>query len=151
MENKTCSKCGVRQPESKGGSKSQCVVCGILKSMRNKGDGSKVTKTAGMRKSLGPGGAKEYMKKYIKHSALNAGQAARDVRHITDFPGAKSTGDSVKKRLKSLANNLKYTALPPTEIKVGKRTLMKGHHSMDEMNGMSKKTVTQWFKDGYNV
>ena len=78
----------------------------------------------------------EYLRGYVRHSALNAGQAARDTRYVHDYPGATGVRDSVKKRLASLANNLKYTALPPTEIRVGKRTFMEGHHSRAEIDSM---------------
>lgn len=91
--------------------------------------------------------SKQYWKDYLKHSALNAGQAARDVRYIHDHPHAvdASVGgvarhviESIKKRVPSLANNLKYTAIPP-----------QWHHTPDELLELRKATARKWFLHGY--
>jgi serine/threonine protein kinase len=76
--------------------------------------------------------------KYIKHTALNLGQAARDARYIHDYPGAEGIMESVKLRLNSLANNLYYATIPPWT-----------HHSDEELKDVAKATVMEWFNHGY--
>jgi len=51
--------------------------------------------------------------KYIKHTALNLGQAARDIANLHDHPAEDNVPDSIKHRLKQLTNNLYYAIIPP--------------------------------------
>jgi hypothetical protein len=83
-------------------------------------------------------GLSEDAEVYLKHSALNLGQAARDLRYLFDYPRETSRMRSLSMRLKSLANNLKYTALPP-----------QWHHTAEDLLDMEKATVAQWLKHGY--
>lgn len=70
---------------------------------------------------------------YANHSALNLGQAARDVRYFYEHPDADKiaphgtalhVASSVASRIPSLASNLYYGALPPQL-----------HHSKEELSG----------------
>ena len=94
-----------------------------------------------------PATSLQYWKDYLNHSALNAGQAARDVRYMTNHPHADAVApggsarhmvESLKHRIPSLANNLKYTVLPP-----------QWHHTPESLVGMSDSTPRQWFLSGY--
>lgn len=84
---------------------------------------------------------------YLSHSALNAGQAARDLRWLTNHPDADAKAlegtlrhkvESLKYRVPSLANNLFYTALPPQL-----------HHTQSDLDLMSAATPKDWFLHGY--
>lgn len=90
----------------------------------------------------------QYWKDYLNHSALNAGQAARDVRYLTNHPNADAVApegsmrhrlESLKHRIPSLANNAKYTLLPP-----------QWHHTPADLADMGIATPKQWFMSGYD-
>jgi len=89
----------------------------------------------------------QYWKDYLNHTALNAGQATRDVRHLFNHPDADAVApegsarhmlESLKHRVPSLANNVKYTLLPP-----------QWHHAPDDLMNMGHATPKQWFMHGY--
>ena len=76
---------------------------------------------------------KTFATAYANHSALNLGQAARDVRYFYEHPDADKiaphgtplhVASSVASRIPSLASNLYYGALPPQL-----------HHSAEELSG----------------
>jgi hypothetical protein len=75
---------------------------------------------------------------YAKHTALNLGQAARDVRYIHDYPGEDTVLGSMSRRLPSLANNLFFAALPP-----------RLHHTKEELVEFDPYTMREWFLQGY--
>jgi 2'-5' RNA ligase/adenylate kinase family enzyme len=111
---------------------------------------TKTTKTAGI-------SARDYLRGWLRHSALNLGQAARDVRYLTRYPAPDKISDlplveSVKRRLASLASNLKYTALPPSEVNVRGRKLIGKHHSIEEVQEMANapEGAIENFLMGYN-
>ncbi len=79
-----------------------------------------------------------FFEEYAKHTALNLGQAARDVRYLGNHPQADGVIDSMKHRIPSLLNNLMYAALPPQL-----------HHSADELADLKKAPMQDWFMHGY--
>ena len=90
---------------------------------------------------------KEDAKWYAQHSALNLGQAARDVRYLGNHPhadkvapegSAKHIAASIVSRIPSLAGNLYYAALPPQL-----------HHSREELKEMGDASLKQMFLRGY--
>jgi len=99
---------------------------------------------------------KKYLKGYARHASINLGGAARDLRHLHKYPDKKggnlSTKDSIKKRLKSAASNLYYAGMPPSELTVGRHTLMKGHHPVEEVYELADNPdegVIRSFKKSY--
>jgi len=78
------------------------------------------------------------IEKYIKHTALNLGQAARDIVSLHDHPAEDNVPESIKHRLKQLANNLYYAIIPPWT-----------HHTGEELQDMARHTVWKWFLCGY--
>lgn len=88
-----------------------------------------------------------FLKEYVNHSALNLGQAARDVRWIYNHPDADKMGPegsakhiaaSVTSRIPSLASNLYYAALPPQL-----------HHSDEELKEIKDENPKDNFLLGY--
>ena len=75
---------------------------------------------------------------YAKHTALNLGQAARDVRYVHDYPGEDTVLGSMGKRLPSLAHNLLFAALPP-----------RLHHTKEELAESDPYTMREMFQHGY--
>ena len=86
---------------------------------------------------------------YLNHSALNLGQAARDVRYFFDHPQADKVGkqgsgkhivSSMVSRIPSLAGNLYYAAIPPQL-----------HHSEEELVDITVELrMRDWFLNGYD-
>jgi len=102
--------------------------------------GSKINMSTGAK-------IKEQARQYWLHSALNAGQAARDIRWIHDHPHADKFANrgsakhkllSVKKRVPSLLNNLFYTAIPP-----------QWHHTQKELSELTRGSAKDWFLHGF--
>jgi len=90
---------------------------------------------------------KQFFRDYAKHTALNLGQAARDLRFFYYHPGADKLAKegslrhaalSAPRRTKSLANNLLFSALPPQL-----------HHSPKELSTMKSGSHAAWFLYGY--
>lgn len=87
-----------------------------------------------------------FAKEYATHSALNLGQAARDVRWIHNHPDADKMGPegsarhvaaSITARIPSLASNLYYATLPPQL-----------HHTDEELKDI-KGSLKDNFLNGY--
>jgi len=85
---------------------------------------------------------------YARHSALNFGQAARDVRWLLEHPGAdkvapegslKHKASSLSLRLPSLASNVYYGVLPPLL-----------HHTREELADSKDKSLRTMLREGYN-
>jgi len=88
-----------------------------------------------------------HLRDYALHSALNAGQAARDVRYLFDHPSADKIAprdsalhslSSLTARLPNLTSNLYYTALPPQL-----------HHTPEELAEHRDASLKQMFLHGY--
>ena len=88
----------------------------------------------------------EHWKAYPHHMALNAGQAVRDIRYLTNHPdaddiapvgSARHVFESVKRRVPSFAYNVLHAVLPPAD------------HSVDDLKGMRRSSVKQWLLAGY--
>lgn len=80
----------------------------------------------------------EHRKAYSRHSALNAGLAARQIRYPLSYPRAGKV-ESAKRRLVDLVNATAFTAMPPT------------HHKPGELANMAEGEGTHmdWLKRGY--
>ena len=92
--------------------------------------------------------ASPFLGDYARHSALNLGQATRDVRYLGEHPNAdkvapkgsvKHVVSSVIARAPSLTSNLYYSALPPQL-----------HHTEEELSESRGKSLKQLFREGYN-
>jgi hypothetical protein len=99
----------------------------------------KISAPQGIIRAIRERGLRRVLKEYAKHSALNAGQAARDLRYLHDYPDAGSVSSSIKKRLLSLANNVKYTIKSPHS-----------HHEVEDLVHMDKGRLRDWFLYGYD-
>ena len=84
---------------------------------------------------------------YIRHAALNYGQAARDIRYFLDHPGSDKIAprgsikhglSSASLRLPSLVSNLYYGTLPPLL-----------HHTEEELAEGRDKSLKEIFLEGY--
>lgn len=90
---------------------------------------------------------KAVVEEYLKHTALNLGQVARDVRYFYYHPDVdqiategtlKHYSHSVVSRFKSLGNNLFYSIVPPH-----------WHHSKRDLEAMRDASARAWFLHGY--
>ena len=90
---------------------------------------------------------KSVVEEYWKHTALNLGQAARDVRYFYYHPEAdriategspKHVAFSFIKRVGSLSNNLFYSIIPPHL-----------HHTREQLGCMTQASTKAWFLHGY--
>lgn len=88
-----------------------------------------------------------FLEEYLKHAALNLGQAARDIRFFSYHPSVDRIAKegsrrhrlrSVQKRTLSLASNLAFTVLPPHL-----------HHSKAERKAMLVGSHLEWFLFGF--
>lgn len=88
-----------------------------------------------------------FLRDYAKHTALYLGQAARDLRFFYYHPAAdkqategsfRHAAISAPLRVRSLANNLLFSALPPQL-----------HHSAKELAAMKRGSHIAWFLYGY--
>lgn len=86
---------------------------------------------------------KLYLQAYYKHTALNLGQATRDLRYVHKYPKTNSQNYSliisILKRTKSFIQNLFYAALHPLWT----------HHTIADCQDLESKTARQWFLIGY--
>jgi hypothetical protein len=98
----------------------------------------KMAAPQGLMRAIRERGLSRVLEEYGKHSALNAGQAMRDLRYLHDYPGAAGIASSIKKRLSSLANNVKYTIKSPHS-----------HHEAKDLVHMDKGRLRDWFLHGY--
>ena len=90
---------------------------------------------------------KELLREYSAHTALNLGQAARDLRFFYYHPGADELAvegspahmlRSLPLRARSLANNVFFSTLPPHL-----------HHTAKELKVMRRGSHAAWFLHGY--
>ena len=92
---------------------------------------------------------RDHLGDYARHSALNLGQATRDVRYFLDHPDADKVApkgtlahavSSAVTRTPSLASNLYYAALPPQL-----------HHSAEELADLKEESpsIKRIFLEGY--
>ncbi|HET9959733.1 MAG TPA: hypothetical protein VFQ61_34810 [Polyangiaceae bacterium] len=88
-----------------------------------------------------------FIEDYAKHAALNFGQALQGIRYLLSHPDIdtraprgtlRHTAHSVPLRLRRVANDLFFAALPP-----------QWHHTQDELSAMRTKPLTRWFQYGY--
>jgi hypothetical protein len=76
---------------------------------------------------------------YVKHTALNLGQAARAVVNLHKMhPDESDLPRSIRRSLLELANNLYYAIIPPHT-----------HHTPDELKDLARLRVWEWFLCGY--
>ena len=84
-----------------------------------------------------------YLQAYYKHTALNLGQAFRDLRYLHKYPKTKSQNYSyiisILKRTKSFIQNLYYAVLHPLWT----------HHTKEDCQDLNSKSTKQWFLIGY--
>jgi len=90
---------------------------------------------------------RRFFEDYAKHTALNFGQALQGVRYVFSHPevdarAARGTlrhvSQSVRLRLRRIANDLFFAALPP-----------QWHHSKEELLAMRAVSIGRWFQYGY--
>jgi hypothetical protein len=90
----------------------------------------------------------DVLDEYGKHTALNAGQAAHDLRYLFNHPGANAVADkgtlqhkweSAKRRIPSFAQNAFYAAIPPH-----------WHHTDENLKLMDAASAKEWFLHGYD-
>jgi hypothetical protein len=87
------------------------------------------------------------IEEYWKHTALNLGQAVRDLRYFYYHPDAdkiakegtaKHYAYSAVRRVGSLSNNVFYSIIPPH-----------WHHSKAELEYLTPASTKEWFMHGY--
>ncbi len=84
---------------------------------------------------------------YWKHTALNLGQVARDLRYFYYHPEADKVAQegsakhyvaSVGRRVRSLGNNIFYSVVPPH-----------WHYTAEDLKSMTPVPAHKWFLHGY--
>lgn len=87
------------------------------------------------------------LEEYWKHTALNLGQAARDIRFFYYHPDADEFADegsgknvaySIVRRAGSFGNNIFYSIIPPH-----------WHHTKEDLQYMMPASAKEWFLHGY--
>src|ERR1700750_2881451 len=90
-----------------------------------------------------------FLQEYLKHSALNLGQALHGLRYIASHPdidGVAPRGSSrhllLSLRLRSarVGNDLFFALIPPH-----------WHHTPQELEAMTRTRTTRWFQYGYRA
>ncbi len=88
-----------------------------------------------------------FMEDYVKHAALNFGQALQGVRYILSHPDIdaraprgtfRHASRSAALRSRRIANDLLFAVLPP-----------QWHHSKEELVAMRSVSLVRWFQYGY--
>ncbi len=88
-----------------------------------------------------------FLEEYLKHSALNFGQALQGIRYLFTHPDVdmiaapgtlRHAAKSLQLRSKRIANDLWFALIPPH-----------WHHTPDELKSLRSVTVKQWFQAGY--
>jgi hypothetical protein len=88
-----------------------------------------------------------FLEEYIKHFALNLGQALQGVRYLFSHPDtdeAASRGTimhailSAGLRSKRIVTDLFFALIPPH-----------WHHSQEELSSMRRTPILRWFQYGY--
>lgn len=91
--------------------------------------------------------AAKLIEEYVKHTALNLGQALHGMRHWTSHPDidaraargtARHLALSVALRSKRIANDLFFAAIPPH-----------WHHTREELAQIAAVSTRRWFRYGY--
>ena len=89
----------------------------------------------------------DFVEHYVKHFALNLGQALQGMRYFSSHPdvdGLSPRGSfrhailSMRIRSKNVVNDLFFALLPP-----------QWHHSQQELRSMSGISTLRWFQYGY--
>lgn len=87
------------------------------------------------------------LEEYVKHSALNLGQAAHGLAHFGSHPDIDATARrgtlqhfllSARLRTRRLGNDLFFAVIPPH-----------WHHTPEELRGMCDVSLKQWFTYGF--
>lgn len=90
---------------------------------------------------------RRFLEDYAKHAALNFGQALQGIRYVFSHPDVDARAargsfqhatQSAQVRLRRVANDLFFAALPP-----------QWHHSADELLAMRTHSIARWFQYGY--
>jgi hypothetical protein len=90
-----------------------------------------------------------WLEEYLKHFALNFGQALQGIRYIYSHPDVdliSSRGSlrhialSFRIRLQRIANDLFFAIIPPH-----------WHHTPEELSGMCRVSLARWFQYGYGA
>ncbi|WP_413288283.1 hypothetical protein [Bdellovibrio sp. HCB337] len=90
---------------------------------------------------------RSFTEEYLKHTALNLGQLARDFRYFYYHPDADKVAKegslrhyvySSGRRVKSMGNNLFYSVIPPH-----------WHHTAEDLMTMPAGSMKEWFLHGY--
>jgi len=88
-----------------------------------------------------------FLEEYLKHSALNLGQALQGVRYLFSHPDVDEIASkgsfrhallSARLRSKRVGNDLFFALIPPHT-----------HHSRDELGSMRRTRTLRWFQYGY--
>ena len=89
----------------------------------------------------------QFFEEYLKHFALNIGQALQGIRYFWSHPDADKLAPrgslkhalfSVGIRSRRVANDLFFAVIPPH-----------WHHTREELSGMLNVLVARWFQYGY--
>jgi hypothetical protein len=89
----------------------------------------------------------QVLEEYARHAALNFGQALQGVRYFYSHPDidrgaargtAKHLIRSMSLRAKRVVGDVFFAVMPPH-----------GHHSRDELRGMTSIAMSRWFQYGY--
>jgi len=95
---------------------------------------------------------------YKPHQKRVASKLQKQRGLITKYPSKDKKTDlplkeSIKKRLKSAATSMYYAGMPPSELSVGRHTLMKGHHTAQEVYDLADNPdegIIRSFSKSYN-
>src|SRR5262249_5382677 len=88
-----------------------------------------------------------FLEEYVKHTALNLGQALQGLRYLTSHPDVDPRASrgvprhallAVALRSRRVANDLFFAAIPPH-----------WHHTADELRVMTTVPIGRWFQYGY--
>ncbi len=88
-----------------------------------------------------------WLEQYFKHSALNLGQAARDLRYFYFHPNADKLNSKSRAfhyfysfllRTRSFGKNIFYSVIPPHF-----------HHKREDLEYMLPASESEWFLHGY--
>jgi hypothetical protein len=90
---------------------------------------------------------RRFFEDYAKHAALNLGQALQGIRYFYSHPAVdahaargtlRHAHGSAQLRLRRVANDLLFAALPP-----------QWHHTPEELVAMRTVSLRRWFQYGY--
>lgn len=90
---------------------------------------------------------RRFFEEYVKHTALNLGQALQGIRYLHSHPDIDAVAPrgtlrhaalSLKLRSRRVANDLLFAVIPPH-----------WHHSREELAQMTGISAARWFRYGY--